>query len=75
MTCLEDNNQFDLAMELLITNDLGNITEVIWILMNSAKQIERSHHLQTTPYERTEERIRIIFTASDDQEDVRFLKY
>ncbi len=56
MTCREDCSQFDLAMELLITNGFGNVAEVVGILMNSAMQIERSRHLQAIPYERTEER-------------------
>ncbi len=56
MTCQEDCSQFDLAMELLITNGFGNVAEVVGILMNSAMQIERSRHLQAVPYERTEER-------------------
>jgi hypothetical protein len=56
MTCEADCSQFDLAMELLITNGFGNVAEVVGILINSAMQIERSRHLQAIPYERTEER-------------------
>jgi putative transposase len=56
MTCQEAGSQFDLAMELLITNVFGNVADVVGILMNSAMQIERPGHLQAIPYERTEER-------------------
>lgn len=57
MTCQQDCSQFDLAMELLIDNGFGNVADVVGILMNTAMQIERSRHLQATPYERTNERI------------------
>jgi putative transposase len=56
MTYQVDCSQFDLAMELLITNGFANVADVVGILMNSAMQIERSRHLQAIPYERTEER-------------------
>ena len=56
MTCEEDCNQIDEAMELLIANGFSNIAEVVEILMNTAMHIERSRYLQALPYERTLER-------------------
>ncbi len=56
MTCQHDCSQFDLAMELLIENGFDNVAEAVGVLMNTAMQIERSRHLQATPYERTAER-------------------
>ena len=56
MTCQNDCSQFDLAMELLITNGFEGVADTIGILMNSAMQIERSRHLQANPYERTANR-------------------
>jgi putative transposase len=56
MTCLVENNQFDLAMELLIENGFNGIADAVSILMNTAMKIERSRYLQAEPYERTEQR-------------------
>lgn len=56
MTCYIENNQFDLAMELLIENGFNRIAEAVSILMNTAMKIERSRYLQAEPYERTEHR-------------------
>lgn len=56
MTCEEDCNQIDEAMELLIANGFSNIAEVVEILMNTAMHIERSRFLQALPYERTSDR-------------------
>jgi len=56
MTCHVENNQFDLAMELLIENGFTGIADAVSILMNTAMKIERSRYLQAEPYERTEQR-------------------
>lgn len=56
MTCHVKNTQFDLAMELLITNGFDGIADAVSILMNTAMQIERSRYLKAEPYERTEQR-------------------
>lgn len=56
MTCHIENNQFDLAMELLIENGFNGIADAVSILMNTAMKIERSRYLQAAPYERTEQR-------------------
>jgi putative transposase len=56
MTCSTENNQFDLAMELLIDNGFDGIAEAVSLLMNTAMKIERSRYLQATPYERTDQR-------------------
>ena len=56
MTCHIENNQFDLAMELLIENGFNGIADAVSILMNTAMKIERSRYLQAEPYERTEQR-------------------
>ena len=56
MTCYIENNQFDLAMELLIENGLNGIADAVSILMNTAMKIERSRYLQAEPYERTDQR-------------------
>ncbi len=56
MTCLIENNQFDLAMELLIQNEFDEVADAISVLMNIAMRIERSWYLQADPYERTEHR-------------------
>ena len=56
MTCQNDCSQFDLAMELLITNGFEGVADTIGILMNSAMHIERSRHLRANPYERTDSR-------------------
>ena len=56
MTCLVENNQFDLAMELLIENGFNGIADAVSILMNTAMKIERSRYLKAEPYERTEQR-------------------
>ena len=42
MTCHIENNQFDLAMELLIENGFNGIADAVSILMNTAMKIERS---------------------------------
>ncbi len=52
MTCKTECTQFDLAMELLIENSFDGIADTIGVLMNTAMQIERSHHLNAKPYER-----------------------
>ena len=56
MTCHIENNQFDLAMELLIENGFNGIADAVSILMNTAMKIERSRYLHAEPYERTEQR-------------------
>ncbi len=56
MTCHIENNQFDLAMELLIKNGFDGVADAISVLMNTAMRIERSRYLQADPYERTEHR-------------------
>ena len=56
MTCYIENNQFDLAMELLIENGFNGIADAVSILMNTAMKIERSRYLQAEPYERTDQR-------------------
>lgn len=40
MTCHTENNQFDLAMELLIENGFNGIAESVSILMNNAMKLE-----------------------------------
>jgi len=56
MTCYPENNQFDLAMELLITNGFDGVADAVSVLMNTAMKIERSRYLQAEPYERTDRR-------------------
>lgn len=56
MTCHIENNQFDLAMELLTENGFDGIADTVSLLMNTAMQIERSRYLQAEPYERTAQR-------------------
>jgi transposase-like protein len=56
MTCYTENNQSDLAMELLIENGFNGIAQSISILMNTGMKIERSKYLQAKPYERTDQR-------------------
>jgi len=51
MTWDVENNQFDLVMELLITNGFDGIADAVSILMNTAMQIERSGYLKAEPYE------------------------
>ena len=42
MTCHTENNQFELAMELLIENGFDGIAGAMTILLNAAMKIERS---------------------------------
>lgn len=56
MTYQAENTAFDQAMELLIQNGFNDIAEPIRILMNTAMKVERTHHLNAAPYERTEHR-------------------
>jgi putative transposase len=57
MTCHPDSTQFDVAMELLISNGFDGIADTLTTLMNAAMQIERSRHLRAEPYARKDERI------------------
>ena len=57
MTCHPDSTQFDVAMELLISNGFDGIADTLTTLMNAAMQIERSRHLGAEPYARKDERI------------------
>jgi len=56
MTCMKENTQFDLAMELLITNGFDGLAGAITVLLNTAMRIERSRYLQAEPYERSQRR-------------------
>lgn len=56
MTCHSENNNFDVAMELLIENGFAGVADAVSLLMNTAMQIERSRYLQAEPYERTDRR-------------------
>ena len=56
MTYQAENTAFNQAMELLIQNGFNDIAEPIRILMNTAMKVERTHHLNADPYERTEGR-------------------
>jgi len=56
MTCHTENNQFELAMELLIENGFDGIAGAMTILLNAAMKIERSRFLRAEPYERNEQR-------------------
>jgi len=41
MTCRLENNQFELAMELLIENGFNEIADSISVLMNTAMKIQQ----------------------------------
>jgi len=56
MTCETECTQFDMAMELLISNGFDGMAETMKILMDSAMKIERCRYLQAEPYERTAQR-------------------
>jgi hypothetical protein len=53
---MKENTQFDLAMELLITNGFDGLAGAITVLLNTAMRIERSRYLQAEPYERSQRR-------------------
>lgn len=51
-----ETNPLEAAYAALLTQGLDGAGEALRILVNEASKIERAHHLQAQPYERSEER-------------------
>jgi len=51
-----ETNPLETAYAALLTQGLDGAGEALRILVNEASKIERAHHLQAQPYERSEER-------------------
>ena len=56
MACHVKDNKIDSVIKLISEQGFDGLGEAVTLLINQAMDIERSHHLQATPYERTEAR-------------------
>ena len=53
MACRVKDSKIDSIIELISEQGFDGIGEAVTLLINQAMEIERSHHLQAEPYERT----------------------
>ena len=56
MACHVKDNKIDSVIKLISEQGFDGLGEAVTLLINQAMDIERSHHLQAEPYERTEVR-------------------
>ena len=56
MTYQRQNSAIQAVMELVTETGFEGMGEAFQIILNEAMRLERSRHLQATPYERCEER-------------------
>ena len=56
MACRVKDNRIDSVIKLISEQGFDGLGEAVTLLINQAMDIERSHHLQAEPYERTEAR-------------------
>lgn len=57
MACRVEDTNIHPAIELLTEHGFEGLAEAVTLLMNEAMKLERAHHLQAEPYERTTGRI------------------
>ena len=56
MTCDANSSVYDAVLERLLTEGSTGFKSALETLLNEAMKLERSRHLQASPYERTDER-------------------